>query len=139
MADCQRATADALAKLDDVMMSELAAYVLHRRSVLDFMGLTLGSLDDGRSASLGGRTKTRRAEPGWLRIPTNSSPQRIRQVEDAAGLPKLIGGTCHPYRRKWRTERSHHPIKAVAVAGGWSDFDTMLSATTSRTTPICWP
>jgi hypothetical protein len=52
--------------------------------------------------------------------------QRIRQAEVAAGLPKLVDGTCHPYRGKWRTERSHHPIKAVAVARGWSDFDTML-------------
>jgi integrase len=63
--------------------------------------------------------------------PDESAPpellsQRVRQAEDAARLPKLVGGTCHPYRRKWRTERSHHPIKAVAVAGGWSDFDTML-------------
>ncbi|MDQ6635153.1 MAG: tyrosine-type recombinase/integrase [Gemmatimonadota bacterium] len=52
--------------------------------------------------------------------------QRIRQAEEAAALPKLVGGTCHPYRRKWRSERSHHPLKAVAVAGGWTDFDTML-------------
>ena len=50
----------------------------------------------------------------------------MRQAEEAAGLPKLLGGTCHPYRRKWRSERSHHPLKAVAVAGGWTDLDTML-------------
>jgi hypothetical protein len=41
-------------------------------------------------------------------------------------VKKLDGGTCHPYRRQWRTDRSHLPIKAVAVAGGWSDLDTML-------------
>lgn len=52
--------------------------------------------------------------------------QWLRIAEQDAGLPKLNGGTCHPYRRKWRTERAHHPIKAVAVAGGWTDFDTML-------------
>ncbi|MGH7688846.1 MAG: tyrosine-type recombinase/integrase [Gemmatimonadaceae bacterium] len=52
--------------------------------------------------------------------------QRISQAETAAALPKLDGGTCHPYRRKWRSERSHHPIKAVAVAGGWVDVETML-------------
>jgi len=50
----------------------------------------------------------------------------MEQAEDAAGLPKLVSGTCHPYRRKWRSEGSHHPIKAVAVAGAWTDFDTML-------------
>ena len=49
----------------------------------------------------------------------------IARAEDIAELPKLEGGTCHPYRRKWRSERSHHPIKAVAVAGGWTDFETM--------------
>ena len=63
--------------------------------------------------------------------PTESAPaellsQWIAKAEDAAKLPKLEGGTCHPYRRKWRSERSNHPIKAVAVAGGWSDFETMF-------------
>jgi integrase len=52
--------------------------------------------------------------------------QWVRKAEEEAGLPKLCGGTTHPFRRKWRTERAHHPLKAVAVAGGWTDFDTML-------------
>ena len=52
--------------------------------------------------------------------------QWIRTAEAKAGLPKLIGGVCHPYRRKWRSERSHHPDKAVALAGGWHDFQTMI-------------
>ncbi len=68
------------------------------------------------------RRTTEAEEPA----PPELLSQRIRQAEVAAGLPKLLGGICHPYRRKWRSERSHHPIKAVAVAGGWSDFETML-------------
>ncbi len=75
--------------------------------------------------AVGGRVFPREEKPDEPSPPELLS-QRIRQAEDAAELPKLVGGTCHPYRRKWRTERSHHPIKAVAVAGGWSDFDTML-------------
>jgi integrase len=58
--------------------------------------------------------------------PAELLSQWIRKAEAAAGLPKLEGGTCHPYRRKWRSERSHLPVKAVAVAGGWSDLDTMF-------------
>ena len=72
----------------------------------------------------------------WPRVPTQPHPQRsaasellsewILKAEARAGLPKLDGGTCHPYRRKWKSERSHHPVKAVAVAGGWTDIPTML-------------
>jgi hypothetical protein len=36
-----------------------------------------------------------------------------------AKLPKLEGGCWHPYRRKWATERKHHPIQDVMHAGGW--------------------
>ncbi len=67
-----------------------------------------------------------RGDDAELPAPSELLSQRIRQAEEAAGLPKLLGGTCHPYRRKWRSERSHHPLKAVAVAGGWTDLDTML-------------
>jgi hypothetical protein len=49
----------------------------------------------------------------------------IRKAEEAAGLPKPAGGTCHPYRRKWRSERRHLPPKSVALAGGWTDITTM--------------
>jgi integrase len=52
--------------------------------------------------------------------------QRIAQAERAAGLPKLDGSLCHAYRRKWKSERSHHPVGAVAKAGGWTDITTML-------------
>ena len=40
-------------------------------------------------------------------------------------MPKLDGGVCHPLRRKWRSERRHLPMKAVAMAGGWTDMTTM--------------
>jgi integrase len=52
--------------------------------------------------------------------------QWIRKAEKRAGVPKLVGSTCHAYRRKWRSERPHHAIKAVMEAGGWSDVNTML-------------
>jgi integrase len=78
-----------------------------------------------RLAAVGGFLFPRADDPEQPAPPELLS-QRIRQAEIAAGLPKLVGGTCHPYRRKWRSERSHHPIKAVAVAGGWTDLDTML-------------
>ena len=51
--------------------------------------------------------------------------QWIVKAEAAAGLPKLDGGVCHPLRRKWRSERRHLPMKAVAMAGGWTDMATM--------------
>ena len=46
-------------------------------------------------------------------------------AERTAKLPKLKGGMWHPYRRKWATERQHHPLKAVAEAGGWKDLETL--------------
>jgi integrase len=47
-------------------------------------------------------------------------------AERKAALPKLVGGMWHPYRRKWATERKHHPLKDVAAAGGWNDTDTLV-------------
>jgi integrase len=58
-------------------------------------------------------------------IPRELFSQWIEKAERAAGLPKLRGGVTHPYRRKWRSERRHLPIKAVAEAGGWDDIGTM--------------
>lgn len=52
--------------------------------------------------------------------------QWIAKAQNEAKLPTLNGGTCHLYRRKWRSERTRHPIAAVAVAGGWTDLDTMM-------------
>lgn len=58
------------------------------------------------------------------------SPELVSQwllkAEAEAGLPKLKGSVCHAYRRKWRTERNHCPIAAVAAGGGWTDIATIL-------------
>ena len=48
-------------------------------------------------------------------------------AERKAGLPKLVGGLWHPYRRKWATERKHLSITDVAEAGGWKDTATLLT------------
>ena len=58
--------------------------------------------------------------------PAPSYPKVKLDNRLAAWIFDAIIGTCHPYRRKWRSERTHHPLKAVAVAGGWTDFDTMM-------------
>lgn len=52
--------------------------------------------------------------------------QWVAKAEKRAGLSKLDGSLCHAYRRKWKSERAHLPIKAVATAGGWKDIPTML-------------
>ena len=46
----------------------------------------------------------------------------LRRAEKLAGLEKLKHGLWHPYRRKWATERNHHPDKDVAEAGGWKEI-----------------
>jgi hypothetical protein len=51
----------------------------------------------------------------------------LRIAERRAGLPKLVGGLWHPYRRKWATERKHHSVVDVAAAGGWKDTQTLLT------------
>ena len=43
----------------------------------------------------------------------------LLQAERDAGLPKLVGGVWHPYRRKWAMERKHWPVRDVAAVGGW--------------------
>jgi integrase len=52
--------------------------------------------------------------------------QWLAKAQRSAGVPKLAGGLCHPYRRKWKSEKANHPVKAVANAGGWIDIPTML-------------
>lgn len=73
---------------------------------------------------------------GWvfpqLRNPTKAISRDvlgplIRKAEAHAKLPKLDGGLCHPYRRKWATERKHLSIKDVAAVGGWKDVGTLLT------------
>ncbi|HLQ59726.1 MAG TPA: site-specific integrase [Gemmatimonadales bacterium] len=45
----------------------------------------------------------------------------LERAEQLAGLPKQSGTLWHAFRRKWGTERKHHPIQDVMAAGGWSD------------------
>lgn len=52
----------------------------------------------------------------------------LRKAEKLAGVPKLIRGLWHPYRRKWATERKDLPIKDVMAVGGWSDTETFLAS-----------
>ena len=47
-------------------------------------------------------------------------------AEADAGLPKLIGGVWHPYRRKWAIERKHWPIRDVAAVGGWKSIRSLV-------------
>ncbi len=46
-------------------------------------------------------------------------------AEKLAGLPKLVGGQFHPYRRLWATERKNLPVQDVAAAGGWKTVETV--------------
>jgi integrase len=50
----------------------------------------------------------------------------LLQAERDAGLPKLIGGVWHPYRRKWAIERKHWPMRDVAAVGGWKCLRSLL-------------
>lgn len=47
-------------------------------------------------------------------------------AERDAGLPKLVGGVWHPYRRKWAMERKHWPIRDVAAVRGWKNIRSLL-------------
>jgi integrase len=55
----------------------------------------------------------------------------LEKAEKCAKLEKFEGGLWHPYRRKWATERKHHPLKDVAAAGGWKDVETLLTCYTA--------
>ncbi len=50
----------------------------------------------------------------------------LLQAERDAGLPKLVGGVWHPYRRKWAMERKHWPMRDVAAVGGWKCLRSLL-------------
>ena len=60
-------------------------------------------------------------------IPAEMLSQSLLEAEAAGQIEKLDGSLWHAYRRKWASERMHHPIKAVAHAGGWSDVGTLIS------------
>jgi integrase len=50
----------------------------------------------------------------------------LTEAEAHAGLQPLRGGSWHPYRRKWATERKHLPLVDVAAAGGWKGTQMLL-------------
>jgi hypothetical protein len=50
----------------------------------------------------------------------------LKRAERLAGLPKLHGGSWHPYRRRWASERKHLPLTDVAAVGGWTDTTTIM-------------
>ena len=41
--------------------------------------------------------------------------------------PPQKGSLWHAYRRKWVTERKHHPAADVASVGGWDGSETVQS------------
>lgn len=49
----------------------------------------------------------------------------LLRAEALAGVPKLAGGTFHPYRRLWASERKHLADVDVATAGGWKSTKTL--------------
>ena len=52
----------------------------------------------------------------------------LRKGERLAGLEPQVGSLWHAYRRKWATERKHHPDVDVAAAGGWKTVQTLKTA-----------
>jgi integrase len=76
------------------------------------------------------------AATGWLfprsveadgPLPAEMLSQWLADAIRRGRVAKSPGGLWHTYRRKWASERMHHPIKAVAEAGGWKDVATLLS------------
>jgi hypothetical protein len=48
-------------------------------------------------------------------------------AEQHAGAAHVHGAGWHAYRRKWATERGDAPLKALMVAGGWRDLQTLVT------------
>src|SRR5207248_2860565 len=67
--------------------------------------------DNSSRPSIGKRTAT-----DWL-----LAAEAIAHKSGTIEVQHLDGGSFHPYRRKWATERKHLPDKDVMLAGGWSD------------------
>lgn len=73
----------------------------------------------------------------WL-FPSQTDPTKpwgrsyardlLERAETLAGLTPIEGGDFHPYRRKWATERKHHPVQDVMEAGAWSDRRSLETA-----------
>ena len=50
------------------------------------------------------------------------------KAEAGAELPKMRGGTFHPYRRLWAQERQHLSDTDVAAAGGWKNTASLKAS-----------
>jgi integrase len=100
---------------------------MHRTSHVEYPETLFTTIRDFqyRLGAVGGYVFPRRGDSEQHAAPELLS-QRISQAEKLAGLPKLAGGLCHPYRRKFCSERQRHSMKAIAVAGGWTDVSTIL-------------
>jgi hypothetical protein len=72
---------------------------------------------------------------GWLFPRADGSGPWPRDIfrelllvaEERAGLEHLKGGSWHPFRRKWATERKDLPLVDVKATGGWRDTNTLLT------------
>ena len=67
--------------------------------------------------------RARRDEP-W---PREMLGALLPRAEQHAGLAHVPHAGWHSYRRKWATERGDMPLKALMVAGGWKDMQTLVS------------
>jgi integrase len=65
-----------------------------------------------------------------LNVSRHLAADWLKRAYRYAELEKPAGGLWHCFRRKWATERKHHPIRDVAYAGGWSDTQTLLTCYT---------
>ena len=104
-----------------------------------------GSLDEGAIQLGGGWTFERVVEEINRRVdfwPGTAGPcraghartarcsavrQAARRRRAEGRAPETRRQSGHAYRRKWATERKHHPIKDVAAAEGWKSTQTLLT------------
>lgn len=99
------------------LLADILAYGCHIRDCVPAEAPSEGFLMP--AAENAERAMDRHLFDHWLRI-----------AEAVAGLPKLEGGLWHPYRRKWASERKHHPLADLAAAGGWVDTPTLITCYT---------
>jgi integrase len=62
---------------------------------------------------------------GTLSISRFLAARWLLRAEALAEVAKLTGGTFHPYRRLWASERRHLADVDVARAGGWKSTKTL--------------
>lgn len=91
-----------------IVKQELEAYVAAHPRVGDVL------LFPGVTTKTAARPLSRVVAARWL-----------LRAEVLAGVPKLTGGTFHPYRRLWASERKHLADVDVAAAGGWRCTKTL--------------